>query len=320
MKNPKATRSSHPVVARGRRAAATGAAALALATLGGCVTKAEYTTLLMRVDRLEGEKQAQAKELQDLRTRNADLSADADRLKVELRSVRGQIDEKSRPASRLNDQLSSDFNEQVMAQLLEVRNRVIELETRLGVRPPDSAGAAPVSGSGAGDLAATAPAQAPVGAPPLVATSPTPTTRPPVAGMPTTPAGLPPSQQFQTGYNAFQSGRYKESRDAFLAYLAGKPDPDLADDAQYWVGETFYNERQFDYALVAYDKLIKSYAKSDKVPAALLKQGLCFSSLNYTSDARVVFQKLVDSYPSSDEARTAREKLKELGAASRGAR
>ncbi len=316
MKNPQATRSSHPVVARRRRIAAAGAAALGLATLGGCVTKAEYTTLLMRVDRLEGEKQAQARELQDLRTRNADLSADADRLKVELRSMRGQLDEKSRPQSRLNDQLSSDFNEQVMAQLLEVRNRVIELETRLGVKPPDSAGAAPATG--AGGLAATAPAQpTPVGAPPLVATPPT---RPPVAGMPTTPAGLPPSQQFQTGYNAFQSGRYKESRDAFLAYLAGKPDPDLADDAQYWVGETFYNERQFDYALVAYDKLIKSYPKSDKVPAALLKQGLCFSSLNYTSDARVVFQKLVDSYPSSDEARTAREKLKELGAASRGAR
>ncbi|MBK7975964.1 MAG: tol-pal system protein YbgF [Deltaproteobacteria bacterium] len=320
MKNAQATRSSHPVVARGLRAAAASAAALGLVTLGGCVTKAEYTTLLMRVDRIEAEKQAQAKELQDMRTRNADLSADADRLKVELRSVRGQIDEKSRPSSRLNDQLSSDFNEQVMAQLLEVRNRVIELETRLGVKPPD-ASAAPAPAPAPGELGATSPAQpVPAGAPPLVATSPAPNTRPPVAGMPTTPAGLPPSQQFQTGYNAFQAGRYKESRDAFLAYLAGKPDPDLADDAQYWIGETFYTERQFDYALVAYDKLIKSYPKSDKVPAALLKQGLCFSNLNYTSDARVVFQKLVDSYPSSDEARTAREKLKELGAASRGAR
>lgn len=294
-----------------------------LATLGGCVTKAEYTTLLMRVDRIETDKQAQAKELQDLRTRTADLSADSDRLKVELRSMRGQLDEKSRPSSRLNDQLSGDFNEQAMAQLLEVRNRVIELETRLGVKPPEPGAASlppAVSGS-AGDPAAMVPAQpAQVGAPPLVATPPTATTRPPVAGMPTTAAGLPPSQQFQVGYNAFQSGRYKESRDAFLAYLASKPDPDLADDAQYWVGETFYNERQFDYALVAYDKLIKSYPKSDKVPASLLKQGLCFSSLNYTSDARVVFQKLVDSFPTSDEARTAREKLKELGAASRGAR
>lgn len=131
-----------------------------------------------------------------------------------------------------------------------------------------------------------------------------------------------PDQRFQAGYSDLQSGRYKEARESFLAYLQGKPDPDLADDAQYLVGETYYNERQYEYALVAYDRVIKSYPRSEKIPVAMLKQGLCFINLQYTSDARVVLAKLVESYPSTDEAKVARERLKELGgsAGARGTR
>ncbi len=281
--------------------------------LAGCVSKAEYTSLLMRVDRLEAERQAQSKELQEVRTRNADLSADSERLNADLRALRGQVDERRTPRGRLDDQLSDAFNEQVMAQLLEVRNRVIELETRLGVKPSDSAATTAVT-------ATPQPTSAPPASPPPVPVAPTPAPTAPIASV--SPAALPPSQQFQAGYGAYQAGRYKEARNAFLAYLAGRPEEDLADDAQFYVGESFYNERQFEWALPAYDKLIKSYPKSDKVPAALLKQGLCFASLNYTGDARVVLLKLVESYPSTDEARMAREKLKELGGApsSRGSR
>ncbi|MFN7950496.1 MAG: tol-pal system protein YbgF [bacterium] len=287
---------------------------LLVGALAGCVSKAEYTSLLMRVDRLEAERAAQSKELQEIRTRNADLSADSERLNSDLRALRGQVDERRTPKGRLDDQLSDAFNEQVMAQLLEVRNRVIELETRLGVKPPDAGTLAPV---GVTPMPPSPTATAPTPVAPAV---PAPAATAPAA--PVSPAALPPSQQFQTGYSALQAGRYKDARNAFLAYLAGRPDEDLADDAQFYVGETFYNERQFEWALPAYDKLIKNYPRSDKVPAALLKQGLCFASLNYTGDARVVLLKLVDSYPSTEEARMAREKLKELGgsASPRGSR
>lgn len=312
-RNPSST-STHAWSSRRSRVLHACGGLLTVGALAGCVSKAEYTSLLMRVDRLEAERQAQSKELQEIRTRGADLSADAERLNADLRSLRGQVDERRSPKGRQDEQLSDAFNEQVMAQLLEVRNRVIELETRLGVKPSDSTAPAAVTGA-----APLSPVPPPTSALPVpVAPSPVPT----APSAPVSPASLPPSQQYQAGYNAYQAGRYKEARNAFLAYLAGRPEEDLADDAQFYVGESFYNERQFEWALPAYDKLIKSYPKSDKVPAALLKQGLCFASLNYTGDARVVLLKLVESYPSTDEARMAREKLKELGGApsSRGSR
>jgi tol-pal system protein YbgF len=318
-----------------RRRALTVAATLAL---GGCVSKAEYTTMMMRVDRLEADRQSQAKELQDLRTRGADSSADLDRIRAEMRNIRGQIDERSSPAGRQATQLRGDFNEDLVAQLLEVRNGVIDLEERVGAvedrlgipRKAGATGAAPGSPS-APAVAAVAPAPVAAAAQPSVnpyaSASPGFTSAPETprsldrTGSPAAPAAsvanLPSDKQFQAGYNSFQAGRYKEAREAFLAYLAAKPQSDLADDAQYWVGETYYEDRQFEYALPAYDRLIKSYPKSEKVPAALLKQGLCFMALQYNSDAKTVLLKLIDAYPSTDEAKTAREKLKELGGSRR---
>ncbi len=312
------------------------AAVASLLVLGGCVSKAEYTTMLMRVDRLEADRQTEGKELQELRTHNADMSADLDRVRADLRTIRGQIDDRANPANRASSQLRGDFNEDLMAQMLEIRNHVIDLEARLGGPKPGetplSATPAPNAAAPAGDTPSyntqptapspyvdSAPSARPALSEPSAAPAPArPTTAASPAAALTTAslASMPPDQQFQAGRNAFQGGHYKEAREAFLAYLAGKPQGDLADDAQFWVGETYFEDRQFDFALPAYDRLIKNYPKSNKVPAALLKQGLCLMSLGYNGDARVQFLKLIDSYPSSDEAKTARDKVKELGGTS----
>ena len=57
---------------------------------------------------------------------------------------------------------------------------------------------------------------------------------------------------------------------------------------------------------------MKNYPKGNKVPAALLKQGLAFSQLKDASNARLVLSELVKKYPDSNEAAIARKKLKRL--------
>ncbi len=87
---------------------------------------------------------------------------------------------------------------------------------------------------------------------------------------------------------------------------------EYADNAQYWIGESYYAIRQFDQAILEFDAVRRKYPKGDKVPAALLKQGFAFAELGDKVDARLILQELIVRYPDSQEAVKAKEKVKAL--------
>jgi TolA-binding protein len=58
--------------------------------------------------------------------------------------------------------------------------------------------------------------------------------------------------------------------------------------------------------------LIKSYPKSPYVPEALLRQASLFLALKDTGSAKLILEKLIKEYPKSDQAQTARKKMKSL--------
>ena len=61
-----------------------------------------------------------------------------------------------------------------------------------------------------------------------------------------------------------------------------------------------------------FDGVRRRFPKGEKVPAALLKQGLSFAELNDRLDARLILQELVDRFPDSEEAAKAKQRLKTL--------
>ena len=90
------------------------------------------------------------------------------------------------------------------------------------------------------------------------------------------------------------------------------PTSRFADDAQYWIGETYYREKRYDKAILEYDKVVINYSKGDKVSAALLKQGLAFLALGDKASARQLMNQVISEYPDSEEAKTARSRLSSL--------
>jgi tol-pal system protein YbgF len=90
------------------------------------------------------------------------------------------------------------------------------------------------------------------------------------------------------------------------------PSSDNADNAQFWIGETFYQEKSYEKAILEYQKVIEKYPRGNKVPAALLKQGLAFLNLKDRVNSRLIFEELVRKYPNTSEAKAASDKLKEL--------
>ena len=86
----------------------------------------------------------------------------------------------------------------------------------------------------------------------------------------------------------------------------------MAANAHYWLGETYYNEKKYDQAVLEFQEVIKKFPGKEKVPAAMLKQGMAFKEMGDAKSARYLFKKLIEQFPTADETKIAKEKLKDL--------
>ena len=108
--------------------------------------------------------------------------------------------------------------------------------------------------------------------------------------------------------DAGDSVRARELLTDFLARFKGDP---LAANAQYWLGETWYAEKSYKDALAEFQKVVKEYKGSEKVPDALLKMGLCFQNLGDCKNATLFFETVLEEHKASPAAKVAKEKAAE---------
>ena len=121
-----------------------------------------------------------------------------------------------------------------------------------------------------------------------------------------------PDTVYQKGLDAFRAGDIAKARELLTKFLDIAPNHQLAANAHYWLGETFYSDKKYDQAVLEFQEVIKNFPGKEKVPAAMLKQGMAFKEIGDRKSAKYVLKKLLDDYPASDEAKNAREKLKGL--------
>ena len=107
----------------------------------------------------------------------------------------------------------------------------------------------------------------------------------------------------------FDKGNYDTARSQFLKFLKENPKSENADNAQFWIGETYYHQKWYEKAILEYQKVIEKYPKTNKVPSALLKQGLAFSKIGDKGNARLILKELVRKFPESTETQIAEKKL-----------
>jgi tol-pal system protein YbgF len=120
------------------------------------------------------------------------------------------------------------------------------------------------------------------------------------------------SNGYSLAYKDFKSARYEDARRGFQKYLEKNPNTDLSDNAQFWIGETYYLENNYEKAILEYEKVIKNFPDGDRVPHALLKQGLSFLKLGDEDSGKLLLQQVVKDYPATGQAKIAKAKLKEL--------
>jgi len=125
-------------------------------------------------------------------------------------------------------------------------------------------------------------------------------------------AATSPRALYDAAYQDLTRGNHGLALLGFQEVIAKFGDSELADNAQYWIGESYYAQKDFKQALAEFQKTAQLYPQGDKLPAALLKSALCLQQLGDKPAARSALQSLMDRFPASEEARLARTKIQEL--------
>jgi tol-pal system protein YbgF len=122
-------------------------------------------------------------------------------------------------------------------------------------------------------------------------------------------------QAYAAALATFRAREYGQAVLDFIDFIGTYPKHPLAANAQYWIGEAYYVQRDHRQALLEFQKVLEMH--SGKIPDALVKIGLCQWTLRDPRRARAAWQRVVREYPGTESARIARTLLRKHAAARR---
>jgi tol-pal system protein YbgF len=117
---------------------------------------------------------------------------------------------------------------------------------------------------------------------------------------------------YKDAYETLHKGDLEGARRKFEAFLKQYPNTELSDNAQFWIGETYYLKKDYERAILEYEKAIVKYPEGDKIPSALFKQALAFFELGDKTNARNLLRRVIEKYPRSEQADMAKKKLETM--------
>ena len=229
------------------------------------------------VNKLDATMSGLQKSVQDVQ---ANSGARLDTMSTQVQGLSDNLEEIKSRLGKLNQ------------QLVDLQNTVQTLDAKLsngGAPPPASA---PSTGSTSPASSGFAPATGAVN-----------------------PAGPAPSADtlYSNGLRDITSGKYDLARSEFRDYLKYYGETDLASNAQFYLGEIAYSQKQFDVAVSEYEKVLNNYPKSFKLAPARYKKGIALIELGQKTAGVRELREVVKRFPGTEEDRRARAKLKELG-------
>jgi tol-pal system protein YbgF len=119
-------------------------------------------------------------------------------------------------------------------------------------------------------------------------------------------------QLFAAAYSDYSRGNYDLAMSEFKQYVEIYPSSELADNAQYWIGEILYAQKKLPEAAAEFEKVAVVNAKGDKTATALYKRGLILLEAEKKDEAVAQFSAVFKEYPATREGELARQQLQQL--------
>jgi tol-pal system protein YbgF len=224
----------------------------------------------------------------------ADSKLQSDAMGGDIRVVRERVDDTNVRITSLSQEVEA------MREAISALPVMTPTDTMAAAPPIDPAapGAPPPAG-------ATPPPGNAV-PPPAAGTTPA----PPVA---TTPGS--PTRLYDMAWADYTAGSYDLAIEGFTSYVRSFPRSEFADNAQYYIGESYFQRGRLAEAVEAFGQVISTYPRSDVVGQAYYKRGLSYERLNQPDRAREAYEFLVKTTPDSDAGRLAKQRLDGLNRA-----
>src|SRR5919109_562829 len=211
----------------------------------------------------------------------------------ELEGERRNIADMKAGLDELRQQVSV-LTERLDASNVQMSRRVGALEAKVNPGAAAPLGSRPgPSGTGQTSLPGAPPGDLPGSAPPLGA-----------------PSSAEAKQVYQAAYGDYQRGKFDLAAQGFRSYLEQAPTGDVADTAQYYLGESLYSAKDYRGAITEFERLVRDFPQSPQAPSALLKTGYAYYETKDGVQGRRVLRTLVEKYPTSKEAKLAEERLR----------
>jgi len=199
------------------------------------------------------------------------------------------------------------------ADLSAIRERTQDTDTRLR-KLADEVDALRSTITSMPSLLAAPAAPPPTETSALDPNAPAPGTPAPATGAPApSTAGLSPSRMLETARSDYFAGSYASAITGFETLLKTFPRTEAAAEAQYLLGETYFNQKRWQDAVTAYSAAIQNYPRSSQVPESYYKRGKAQESLGQPDAARATYEQLIKAYPDTPNAGLAKQALDRLG-------
>jgi tol-pal system protein YbgF len=117
---------------------------------------------------------------------------------------------------------------------------------------------------------------------------------------------------YDRGMTLFKQKKYREAYNSFAEHLDKISTGPQAINARYYAAQSLYEDKDYELSILEFQKVIVEHPQNSLAPKALYKQGLSFEKIGDPETARIVYNKLVDTYPSSAEVGSAKTRLKAL--------
>ena len=126
----------------------------------------------------------------------------------------------------------------------------------------------------------------------------------PTTGPPPSTAGLSPTRMFDTAMADYAAGQFTLAVTGFEAFLRTFPRSEMADDAQFQIGESYFALNRWTDAIAAYNAVTQNYPMGDKVSQAFYKRGLAQERLGQIDAARESWNNVLQRTQESDPVHT----------------
>ncbi|MGE0126780.1 MAG: tol-pal system protein YbgF [Blastocatellales bacterium] len=119
-------------------------------------------------------------------------------------------------------------------------------------------------------------------------------------------------QLFAAAYSDYSRGNYDLAASEFKQYVEIYPSSELADNAQYWIGEILYAQKKLPEAVIEFEKVKAVNPAGDKTTVALYRRGLILLEMEKKEDAVSQFHAIFKEYPKTKEGELATQQLQQL--------